>query len=251
MTGQLEGKHVLITGGGSGIGLAAAHELTAMGAIVTLVGRSGGRLTEAAGEIAAAGGEARIEVADVTDAERMDAVAERAHRHTPLWGCVCSAGVNRPGPTVDTPISDFDLVMATNVRGTFVTCQVVGRRLLSAGVGGRILNISSQMGSVGYPGRAVYCASKHAVDGLTRALAVEWSPHGITVNAVAPTFIETPFTAPMLADPEFRSEVLSRIPAGRLGTLDEVAAAIGFLMTPRASLVTGHVLLTDGGWTAW
>ena len=111
--------------------------------------------------------------------------------------------------------------------------------------------VSSQMGSVGYPGRAAYCASKHAVDGLVRALAVEWAPLGIAVNAVAPTFVETPLTKPMLADDAFREDVLRRIPLGRVGHLEEVAGAIVFLASDQASLVTGHVLAVDGGWTAW
>jgi 2-deoxy-D-gluconate 3-dehydrogenase len=113
------------------------------------------------------------------------------------------------------------------------------------------VNLSSQMGAVGYPGRAAYCASKHAVNGLTKALAVEWAPAGITVNAVAPTFVETPLTAPMLADDAFREDVLRRIPLGRVGTVEEIADAVVFLASDSASLITGEILAVDGGWTAW
>jgi NAD(P)-dependent dehydrogenase (short-subunit alcohol dehydrogenase family) len=148
-------------------------------------------------------------------------------------------------------MSDWDLLMDVNVRGTFLTCRAVGRRLLARRAGGRIVTVSSQMGSVGYPGRAAYCATKHAVNGLTKALAVEWALHGIGVNAVAPTFVRTPMTEPMLADPQFAADVRRRLPTGEVATVDEVAAAILYLVSDAARSVTGHVLAIDGGWTAW
>jgi NAD(P)-dependent dehydrogenase (short-subunit alcohol dehydrogenase family) len=147
-------------------------------------------------------------------------------------------------------VADFDLVMDVNVRGTYLVCRAAGEVLVARG-DGRVINVSSQMGSVGYPGRAAYCASKHAVNGLTKALAVEWAPRAVTVNAVAPTFIDTPLTAPMFEDAEFKAEVLRRIPLGRIGRVEEVSAAVAFLASPAASLVTGQILLIDGGWVAW
>jgi NAD(P)-dependent dehydrogenase (short-subunit alcohol dehydrogenase family) len=155
------------------------------------------------------------------------------------------------GAAVTYASADWDLLMEVNVRGTFLACRALGRRLRERGAGGRIVNVSSQMGVVGYPGRAAYCASKHAVNGLTKALAVEWAPHGIAVNAVAPTFIRTPLTEPMLADPQFAAEVRRRLPGGEIGEVEDVAGAIAYLASDRARLVTGHVLAVDGGWTAW
>jgi NAD(P)-dependent dehydrogenase (short-subunit alcohol dehydrogenase family) len=141
--------------------------------------------------------------------------------------------------------------MDVNVRGTFLACRAVGRRLLARASGGRILIVSSQMGAVGYAGRTAYCATKHAVNGLTKALAVEWAPHGIGVNAVAPTFARTPMTEPMLADPDFAAEVRRRLPTGEVATVEEVAAAIVYLASDAARSIIGHILAVDGGWTAW
>ena len=162
-----------------------------------------------------------------------------------------AAGLNRPGATLEQPIDDFDLVIETNLRGTYLTCRAFAAVARTRGHGGRIVAISSQMGAVGYPGRAAYCASKHAVNGLVRALAVEWAPVGIAVNAVAPTFVDTPLTRPMLEDDEFRADVLRRLPIGRIGTPEDVVGAVVFLASEQSALVTGHVLAVDGGWTAW
>lgn len=252
MSGELQRRHALVTGAGRGLGRGAAIALADAGAAVTLVARSQAELEEVAAEIEASGGRARVEVADVRDEEQVErAVAAADSGALPVDILVTAAGLNRPGPSTDYATGDWDLLMDVNVRGTFLACRAVGRRLLERGSGGRIVTISSQMGAVGYPGRAAYCATKHAVNGLTKALAVEWAPHGIGVNAVAPTFVRTPMTEPMLADPDFAAEVRRRLPTGEVATVEEVAAAIVYLASDAARSVTGHVLAVDGGWTAW
>jgi NAD(P)-dependent dehydrogenase (short-subunit alcohol dehydrogenase family) len=247
----LAGAHALVTGGGRGIGRGCALALVEAGASVTIVARSRNQIEEVAAEAEALGGRAFPFAADVTEPEQVEAAVAAAAGHGDLSICVNAAGTNRTGPTHEYDVGDFDLVLAANLRSTFLVCRATGRLLLERRDGGRIVNISSQMGAVGYPGRAAYCASKHAVNGLTKALAVEWAPRGITVNAVAPTFIRTPLTEPMLEDEAFRADVLSRLPVGRIGEIDEVTGAVVFLASPAAGLVTGHVLHVDGGWTAW
>ena len=253
LTVRLDGRTALVTGAGRGIGRATALALLAAGADVTVVARSRDELEDVAAEaegIAGAGVATPVQ-ADVTDEAAVEAAVEAAAGNAGLDICVNCAGLNRPGPTVDMTLDDWDLVIGTNLRGTFLVCRAAGRRMLRDGRPGRIVNMSSQMGAVGYPGRAAYCASKHGVDGFTKALAVEWAPHGVTVNAVAPTFIRTPMTEPMLADPDFEADVLRRIPMGRVGELAEVTGAVLFLVSDAASLVTGEILRVDGGWVAW
>ncbi len=248
---RLDGRHAVVTGGGRGLGRAAALALAEAGATVTLFARSAGELERAAAEIRLRGGEASTCVGDVRSEADVERLIEGVSTRDDVAICVTAAGVNLPAPTLEQPVDDFDLVLDTNVRGTYLVCRAFARLLAARGCGGRIVAVSSQMGSVGYPGRAAYCASKHAVNGLVRALAVEWAPLGIAVNAVAPTFVETPMTRPMLADGRFREDVLARIPLGRVGTEEEVAGAIVFLASDQSALVTGHVLAVDGGWTAW
>jgi NAD(P)-dependent dehydrogenase (short-subunit alcohol dehydrogenase family) len=241
-----------VTGAGGGIGRAVALALGEAGADVTLFGRREAALRETA-ELAGArggGGRVRVVAGDVAHAEAVERAVRDGTVGSPIDLLVTCAGVNYPGPLVDAPDEKLSEMLTTNVLGTLVACRAVARRLLGVGRPGAIVCISSQMGSVGYPGRAPYCASKHAVNGLVKALALEWAAHPIRVNAVAPTFVETPLTASMLADAAFRRDVLARIPLGRVGTVEEVAGAVLYLLSDEASLITGHVLAVDGGWTA-
>ncbi len=247
----LSGSVALITGAGRGLGRGCALELAEAGATVVCVSRTGAEVEAVAAEITAAGGNAHAREADVTDERAVDLLVAEAGALGDLRVLVTAAGTNRPGPARDYPLEDWDAIFDVNVRATFTACRAVGAALLDRGAGGSIVTFSSQMGTVGYPDRSAYCASKHAVEGLTKALAVEWARDGIRVNAVAPTFVLTPLTEAYLADAEFRAEVLERLPTGRLATVAEVAGAVRYLAGDSAGSVTGHVLRVDGGWTAW
>jgi NAD(P)-dependent dehydrogenase (short-subunit alcohol dehydrogenase family) len=246
---RLDGRVALVIGAGRGLGRGCAVELARAGARVVLVARTESELIEAAAE---AGNDAAVIVADATQPSEIARVVAEAAALGELGVLVVAAGTNRPGPARDYPISDWDLLFELNVRATFLACQAFGDALLTRGRRGSIVTLSSQLGSVGYPGRVAYCATKHAVDGMTRALAVEWARDGIRVNAVAPTFVETPLTKQWLDDPAFRAEVLERrLPTGRLAEIEDVAHAVRYLACDASDSVTGHILKVDGGWTAW
>ena len=246
---RLDGRVALVVGAGRGLGRGCALELARAGARVVLVSRTESELVEAAAE---AGNDAALIVADATAPSEVTRVVAEAAELGELGVLVVAAGTNRPGPARDYAIADWDLLFDLNVRATFLACQAFGDALLTRGLRGSIVTMSSQLGSVGYPGRVAYCATKHAVDGMTRALAVEWARDGIRVNAVAPTFVETPLTKQWLDDPVFRAEVLERrLPTGQLAEIEDVAHAVRYLACAASNNVTGHILKVDGGWTAW
>ena len=244
---RLDGKRALVTGGGRGIGLAAAAALAAAGAQVTLAARTKSEIDEAATAILARGEAAQALVLDVTDVEAARHAVAQAE---PFQVLVNNAGMNRPAYLPDVKVEDFDAIFALNVRAAFFIAQAVARRLIEAKLPGSIINVSSQMGHVGAARRTVYCASKHAMEGFTKAMAIELAPHNIRVNSIGPTFLETPMTRPFFENKAFRDEVLSKIKFGRLGQLDEITGAIVFLASDASSLMTGSALVLDGGWTA-
>ncbi len=244
---RLDGKRALVTGAGRGIGLLAARALAAYGAHVTLVARSEAEIDAAAKAIIEEGGHAEAMVLDVTDIDDVRRKIEAAPAFDIL---VNNAGTNRPGPFVEVEPESFDLVNELNVKAAFFVAQAVARRLMEAGRPGSIINISSQMGHVGAANRTIYCTTKFAVEGMTKAIAVELAPHGIRVNSICPTFIETPMTAPFLENEEFRASVLSKIKLGRLGTVEDLAGALILLASDASGLMTGSSLIVDGGWTA-
>jgi len=212
------------------------------------VSRTASELDEVVDEIASGGGNARSLPFDVTQS---DAVRDAFAGLERIDILVNNAGLNRPQPFLEVDEPTLDLMLGLNVRAAFVVAQTAARLMVARG-SGVIINMSSQMGHVGSErDRTVYVMTKHALEGLTKAMAVELAPKGVRVVSIAPTFVETPLSKPFLDDPDTRKWILGRIPLGRVGTVEEVALAVVFLASPAAALVTGSSLLVDGGWTAW
>jgi NAD(P)-dependent dehydrogenase (short-subunit alcohol dehydrogenase family) len=244
---RLDGKRALVTGAGRGIGVAAAAALAEAGASVTLVARSAGEIEDAAAAIRDRGGDATARALDVTD---LAGVERFFDAQRPFDVLVNNAGTNRPKPITEATQDDFDAVLNLNVKSLYFVTQHCVRRMIAAGTGGSLIHISSQMGHVGGPNRTLYCASKWAVEGLNKAMALDLAPHGIRSNTIAPTFIETPMTAPFFEDRGFLDSVLSKIKLGRLGQVEDLMGPVVFLASDASSLMTGATLLIDGGWTA-
>jgi NAD(P)-dependent dehydrogenase (short-subunit alcohol dehydrogenase family) len=237
----LSGKQALVTGASRGLGRAICLALADAGAAVTAVARG----AEDLAQLAADRPGLSTHAADVTDPAFFAWLEGR-----PVDILVNNAGANKPQPMAEVSPQTLDWLMILNVRSAYLASQAAMKSMIARGNGGSIIHITSQMGHVGSPNRTVYCMTKHALEGLAKAMAVELAAHNIRVNTVAPTFIETPLTAPMLADPAFKDFVLTRIPLGRLGQPEDVAAAVVYLASPAAGMVTGTSLRVDGGWTA-
>ncbi|MBS9721193.1 glucose 1-dehydrogenase [Tianweitania sp. BSSL-BM11] len=244
---DLTGKRALVTGAGRGIGRAIAQGLAEAGADVTLCARSQTEIEAACSQIAAKGLKAVPMVADVTD---IAGFRTQIERQAPFDIFVNNAGTNRPKPLCEVTEADYDAVFDLNVKAAIFAAQAVSSMMLANGIKGSIINMSSQMGHVGAANRTLYCGSKWALEGFTKALAVELGSHGIRVNTICPTFIGTPMTAPFLENEEFRRKTLEKIKLGRLGQPSDIVGAAIFLACEASSLMTGSALMLDGGWTA-
>lgn len=244
---QLEGKRALVAGASSGIGLGCAIALAEQGAQVSMSARSEARLEAVVGELKTDG----LDVASLPmDVSKVEETREIVAEQGPFDILVNSAGIARHGPFLETSCEDFDDVMRVNLRGAYFLSQSVARGLHEAGRPGSLIHISSQMGHVGGQERAVYCASKFAMEGFTRAMAIELGPAGIRVNTICPTFILTPLTEPTFRDPEKREWIRQKIKLDRVGMIEDVMGAVIYLASDASRLVTGSAMMVDGGWTA-
>jgi NAD(P)-dependent dehydrogenase (short-subunit alcohol dehydrogenase family) len=244
---NLDGRRALVTGASSGIGLGCAAALAEAGAHVVLAARRQGPLEELAEAIKKQSGSAEILTMDVTEVEKN---AQIIREYGPFDILVNSAGLARHSSSLTTTTEDFDTVMQANLRGAYFLTQAVAQGLVEAGETGSLINISSQMGHVGGIDRAVYCASKHAVEGFTKSMAIEWGPKQIRVNTICPTFILTPLTQGTFDNPERRAWIEDKIKLGRVGRIEDIMGAVVYLASDASALVTGSSLLVDGGWTS-
>jgi NAD(P)-dependent dehydrogenase (short-subunit alcohol dehydrogenase family) len=248
---RLDGRTALVTGAGRGLGVGMAKGLAQSGARVVLMSRTRSELEAVAAEITAAGGHADVLVCDVTDD---GAVREAIGGLPALDILVNNAGTNIPQPFVAVERAALDTMLDLNVRAAFIVAQAAVQRMLRdanrSERGGAVVNISSTLGRVALGDRSVYSLTKHAVEGLTKSMAIELAPQRIRVNAVSPTWVETPMTGPALADPDYRAKIIGYIPMGHLAQIEDVVGAVVFLASPAAAMITGASLVVDGGWTA-
>ena len=244
---RLDGRRAIVTGAGGGIGLAAAAALAEAGANVTLLARTRGTVEGGAAAIRQAGGKAEAAVLDVTDFPTISAFFAQEPAFDIL---VNNAGTNRPMHITDVTEDDYDAVLNLNVKAAFFVAQSYAKALIASGRPGSMIHMGSQMGHVGGINRSLYCASKWAIEGMSKSFALDLAKNSIRSNTIAPTFIETPMTKPFFADAAFRAAVLERIKLGRLGRVEDVMGAVLFLASDASALVTGTSLLVDGGWTA-
>ncbi len=244
---RLDGRRALVAGASSGIGAACAVALAEQGAEVTLCARREPELRALANEMRAAGLTVEALSLDITDI----AATEAALAARPAFDVlVNSAGLARHSPAIDTTPEDYDAVSNLNVRAAYFLTRTVAKRLIAESKPGSLINITSQMAHVGGVDRAVYSATKHAVEGMTKSMAIEWGPHGIRVNTIAPTFIRTALTAATFANPERAAWIASKIKLNRVGEVEDIMGAVAFLASDAAALITGTSLIVDGGWTA-
>ena len=241
---RLDGRRAIVTGAGRGIGLAAAAALADAGALVTLVARTAKEIENAAAAIGKGAVAAVLDVSDLAAVKAFFAAQPAFHI------LVNNAGTNRPMPMMDVSEDDFDAVLDLNLKSAFFVAQACVKTMIAQSVPGSLIHITSQMGHVGGSKRSLYCASKWAMEGMSKAFALDLAAYSIRSNTIAPTFIETPLTKPYFEDPAFKSDVLARIKLGRIGTVEDLMGAILFLASDASALMTGSSMIVDGGWTA-
>jgi NAD(P)-dependent dehydrogenase (short-subunit alcohol dehydrogenase family) len=244
---RLNGRRAVVTGAGRGIGLGLAAALAQAGAQVTLIARSMGEIEQVAAAIAASGGQAEAVVLDVSD---FGAIRQFFGSRPAFHVLVNNAGTNRPKPMMDVSEDDYDAVLDLNLKSAFFVAQACVQPMIAEDIKGSLIHISSQMGHVGGPNRSLYCASKWALEGMSKSFALDLATYGIRSNTIAPTFIETPLTKPFFEDEAFRTSVLAKIKLGRIGAVEDLMGAALYLACDASSLVTGTSLVVDGGWTA-
>ncbi|WP_311200368.1 SDR family NAD(P)-dependent oxidoreductase [Oceanobacillus kimchii] len=248
---DLTGKTAIVTGAGKGIGRSIALMLAANGADVALMARNEDELSDVAKEIETIGQKALPIPVDLTNINEIQGVVDHVHQHFgKIDILINNAGMNIPKPAEEVTEEDWDRINDINVKGLFFISQAVGKYMKEAGKG-KIINVSSQMAFVGYYKRSVYASTKGAITQMTKSLSIEWAKHNINVNAIAPTFIETPMTKAMLDDEDFKEDVLNRIPLGRLAKEEDLFGAFVYLASNASDMVTGQTVVVDGGWTVW